>query len=160
MPAVAGWRKVVLTCGDELMSYPTALIECMSEAGGRRARGELTAVLAALDAHLQRDWSEAAAEELHAELTALEQAQRRIRATQARVLAAARRSGAAREMGFVNDRQMLTGGLGLAPGDARGRLDDSGIADTPRMDATAQGKLSAGQLKIINTALAALPDNY
>lgn len=160
IPAIAKGRKTVVNSADAMLSYPTALIECMSETGGRGARSELTAVLAALDAHLQQDWSAASAEDLHAELTALEQAQRRIRATQARVLAAARRSGAAREMGFVNDRQMLTGGLGLAPGDARGRLDDSGIADTPRMDATAEGKLSAGQLRIINAALAALPDDY
>lgn len=128
--------------------------------GGRRAGGELIAVLAALDAHLQRDWSGAGAEELQGELAALEQAQRRIRATQARVLAEACKAGAARELGFINERQMLTGGLGLAPGDARTRLDDSGIADTARMEATARGELSAGQLKIINTALAALPDDY
>ena len=152
---------MALNCAEGGVSDLNALIEHMSETGGgRKAGGEVTAVVAALDAHLQRDWSVASSEELHAEVVALEQAQRRIRAAQARVLAAARRSGAAREMGFVNDRQMLTGGLGLAPGDARARLDDSGIADSARMDATAQGKLSAGQLRIINTALAALPDDY
>ncbi|MCT2146866.1 HNH endonuclease, partial [Dietzia cinnamea] len=74
------------------------------------------AVLSALDAHLGRDWSQVGAAELHAELVALEQAQRRLRATQARVMAEARRAGAARQMGFINERQMLTGGLGLAPG--------------------------------------------
>lgn len=132
----------------------------MSEMGWQKASGEMTVVVAALDAHLQVDWSAVSSEELHAELAALEQAQRRIRATQARVLAAARKSGAAREMGFINERQMLTSGFGLAPGDARARLDDSGIADTARMEATARGRLSAGQLKIINTALAALPDDY
>lgn len=143
------------------MSYPHAYIELMNEtAGGRQAGGELTAVLAALDEHLERDWSEACAQELHAELVALEQAQRRIRATQARVLAQARRSSTGRQMGFINERQMLTAGLGLAPGDARSRLNDSGIADTARMGATARGELSAGQLKIVNDALAALPDDY
>ena len=128
----------------------------MREAASR----ELAAVLSALDAHLERDWSDAVAAELHAELVALEQVQRRIRATQARVMAAARTSGTAREMGFVNERQMLTGGLGLAPGEARGRLDDSAIAGTARMRATAAGALSAGHLTIINAALAALPDDY
>ncbi|UVE96514.1 HNH endonuclease signature motif containing protein [Dietzia sp. B32] len=113
---------------------------------GATASSELTAVLSALDAHLLNDWTEASAAELHAELVALEQAQRRIRT--------------ARQMGFINERQMLTGGLGLAPGDARGRLDDSAIADTARMRATAEGTLSAGHLKVINTALAALPDDY
>lgn len=124
------------------------------------ASTELTAVLSALESHLRNDWAEAPAADLHAELAALEQAQRRIRATQARVLAAARTSGTARQMGFINERQMLTGGLGLAPGDARGRLDDSTIADTARMRATAEGSLSAGHLKIINATLAALPDDY
>ena len=124
------------------------------------ASRELTAALSALDAHLERDWAEVSPAELHAELVALEQAQRRIRASQARVLATARTSGTARQMGFVNERQMLTGGLGLAPGEARGRLDDSAIADSARMRATAEGTLSAGHLKIINTALAALPDDY
>ncbi|WP_235026847.1 DUF222 domain-containing protein [Dietzia lutea] len=122
------------------------------------AGGEMAAVLSALDAHLRRDWSEAPAAELHAELVALEQAQRRLRATQARVMAAARTSGTARQMGYINERQMLTGGLGLAPGEARGRLEDSAIADTARMAATAAGKISAGHLKIITATLAALPD--
>ncbi|KAA0918860.1 HNH endonuclease signature motif containing protein [Dietzia sp. ANT_WB102] len=124
------------------------------------ASSEATTVLSALDAHLQQDWTRASAAELHAELVALEQAQRRIRATQARVIAAARTTSTARQMGFVNERQMLTGGLGLAPGDARGRLDDSAIADTARMRATAEGTLSAGHLRVINVALAALPDDY
>lgn len=127
-------------------------------AGGAKAGGELTAVLDALDHHLQREWANVSAEQLHAELVALEQAQRRIRASQARVLVAVRASGTARQMGFINDRQMLTGGLGLAPADARGRLEDSGIAETARMRATARGDLSAGQLKVINAALASLPD--
>ncbi|WP_033444159.1 HNH endonuclease signature motif containing protein [Dietzia alimentaria] len=133
----------------------------MSDTGsGTTASGELTTVLSALDVHLQHEWEEASAAELHAELVALEQAQRRIRATQARVVAAARTAGTARQMGFINDRQMLTGGLGLSPSDARGRLDDSSIADTARMRATAAGTLSAGHLRIISTALAALPDDY
>ncbi|MVZ90037.1 DUF222 domain-containing protein [Microbacter sp. ANSKLAB05] len=133
----------------------------MSDTGMRAtASRELTAALSALDAHLERDWAEVSPAELHAELVALEQAQRRIRASQARVLATARTSGTARQMGFVNERQMLTGGLGLAPGEARGRLDDSAIADSARMRATAEGTLSAGHLKIINAALAALPDDY
>ncbi|MCT1640741.1 HNH endonuclease signature motif containing protein [Dietzia cinnamea] len=131
----------------------------MSGAGSAStASGELAAVLSALDAHLGRDWSEAGAAQVHAELVALEQAQRRLRATQARVMAEARRTGAARQMGYINERQMLTGGLGLAPGEARGRLEDSSIADTARMAATAAGRISAGHLKIINTTLAALPD--
>ncbi|OAH63886.1 hypothetical protein AYJ66_10355 [Dietzia cinnamea] len=103
------------------MSYPDDLIEHMSDTGTRAAgnasaaaSGEMAAVLSALDAHLGRDWSEASAAELHAELVALEQAQRRLRATQARVMAAARSSGTARQMGFVSERQMLTGGLGRA----------------------------------------------
>ncbi|MBB1022759.1 HNH endonuclease, partial [Dietzia sp. E1] len=63
----------------------------MSDTGTEAAAsGEMTAVLSALDAHLGRDWSQAGAAELHAELVALEQAQRRLRATQARVMAAAR----------------------------------------------------------------------
>ncbi|TCW23646.1 HNH endonuclease signature motif containing protein [Dietzia cinnamea] len=122
------------------------------------AGGEMAAVLSALDAHLARDWSQVPASELHAEIVALEQAQRRLRATQARVMAEARRAGAARQMGYINERQMLTGGLGLAPGEARGRLEDSTIANTARMAATAAGTISAGHLKIINTTLAALPD--
>ncbi|MCT2107610.1 HNH endonuclease, partial [Dietzia cinnamea] len=119
---------------------------------------ELTSVLRALDAHLARDWSAVPAAELHAEVVALEQAHRRLRATQARVLAAARASGTARQVGYINERQMLTGGLGLAPGEARGRLEDSSIADTARMHASAAGTISAGHLKIINATLAALPD--
>ena len=131
----------------------------MSDTGTKAtASGEMAAVLSALDAHLGRDWSQVGAAELHAELVALEQAQRRLRATQARVMAEARRAGAARQMGFINERQMLTGGLGLAPGEARGRLEDSSIADTARMAATAAGTISAGHLKIINATLAALPD--
>ena len=85
-------------------------------ASASTAGGEMVAVLSALDAHLQRDWTQAPAAELHAELVALEQAQRRVRATQARVMAAARTAGTARQMGYINERQMLTGGLGLAPG--------------------------------------------
>lgn len=131
----------------------------MSENGnGDSVGGELRAILAALDLHLQRDWTDTSSTQLHAELVALEQAQRRIRATQARVMAAARESGTARQMGFVNDRQMLTGGLGLAPGEARGRLDDAGIADSARMRASGAGTVSAGQLRIIGKALAALSD--
>ena len=142
------------------MSYPDDLIESMNEKHeSRRGVPELACVLDALDEHLRRDWDEATPEQLHAELVALEQAQRRIRATQARVLAAARESGTGREMGFVNDRQMLTGGLGLSPADARGRMDDSGIAETPRMRASAEGRLSSGHLRIIGAALAALPDD-
>ena len=118
---------------------------------------ELTSVLRALDAHLARDWSAVPAAELHAEVVALEQAHRRLRATQARVLAAARASGTARQVGYINERQMLTGGLGLAPGEARGRLEDSSIADTARMHASAAGTISAGHLKIINATLAAPP---
>lgn len=63
----------------------------MSENGnGDSVGGELRAILAALDLHLQRDWTHTSSTQLHAELVALEQAQRRIRATQARVMAAAR----------------------------------------------------------------------
>ena len=127
--------------------------------GGEAVGGQLTVVLAALDTHLGRDWTGATPAQLHAELQALEQAQRRIRATQARVLAAARDSGTGREMGFVNDRQMLTGGLGLSPAEARGRLDDAGIADTARMRATGQGKVSSGHLRVIGQALRALSDD-
>ncbi|MBB1057341.1 DUF222 domain-containing protein, partial [Dietzia sp. B19] len=131
----------------------------MSDNGnGDSVGGELRAILAALDLHLQRDWTDTSSTQLHAELVALEQAQRRIRATQARVMAAARESGTARQMGFVNDRQMLTGGLGLAPGEARGRLDDAGIADSARMRASGAGTVSAGQLRIIGKALSALSD--
>ncbi|MFN3602113.1 MAG: DUF222 domain-containing protein [Dietzia sp.] len=131
----------------------------MSENGSRAAAGdELTVVVSALDQHLQRDWAGTSPAQLHAELVALEQAQRRIRATQARVMAAARESGTAREMGFVNDRQMLTGGLSLAPGEARGRLDDAGIADSARMRASGTGSVSAGQLRVIGKALDALSD--
>ncbi|MFL0577896.1 DUF222 domain-containing protein [Dietzia sp. 179-F 9C3 NHS] len=131
----------------------------MSETRGSVACGaELTSILGALEDHLRRDWEEASAAQLHAELTALEQVQRRIRATQARVLAAAREAGTGREMGFVSDRQMLTGGLGLSPGEARQRLDDAAISDTPRMRASAEGKVSAGHLRIIGAALDALPD--
>ena len=132
----------------------------MSETGSAAAAAgeELSAVLAALDRHLQRDWTDASPGQVHAELVALEQAQRRIRATQARVMAAARQTGTARQMGFVNERQMLTGGMGLAPGDARGRLEDAGIADSARMRASGKGTISAGHLRIISTALAALPD--
>ncbi|AWH96447.1 HNH endonuclease signature motif containing protein [Dietzia psychralcaliphila] len=131
----------------------------MSENGnGVAAGGEMAAILAALDQHLQRDWRDTSPAQLHSELVALEQAQRRIRATQARVMAAARESGTAREMGFINDRQMLTGGLGLAPGEARGRLDDAGIADSARMRASGTGRVSAGQLRVIGKALDALSD--
>lgn len=141
------------------MSYPDALIEHMSDTGAvAEATSELAAVVSALDSHLRTDWSETPAAALHAELIAIEQAQRRLRATQARVMAAARGAGTARQMGFVNERQMLAGGLGLAPGKARGRLDDSAIADSARMRATAEGRLSAG-LRIINMALAALCDD-
>lgn len=121
--------------------------------------GELESILVALEQHLRRDWDEASPAELHAELVALEQAQRRIRATQARVMAAARESSTGREMGFINDRQMLTGGLGLAPAEARGRLDDAGIADSARMRASGQGKVSAGHLRVIGKALDALDDD-
>ncbi|MFN3339846.1 MAG: DUF222 domain-containing protein [Dietzia sp.] len=131
----------------------------MSENVRRAAAGdELSAVVAALDQHLQRDWADTSPAQLHAELVALEQAQRRIRATQARVMAAARESGTAREMGFINDRQMLTGGLGLAPGEARGRLDDAGIAESARMRASGTGRVSAGQLRVIGKALDALSE--
>lgn len=126
--------------------------------GGAAGGGELTAVLGALDEHLRRDWAGASPAQLHAELVALEQAQRRIRATQARVMAAAKASGTAREMGFVNDRQMLTGGMGLAPGEARGRLDEAGIADSARMRASGKGRISAGHLRVIGKALDALSD--
>lgn len=147
------------------MSYPDDLIERMSETGGVGAGGaatgseELSSILVALERHLRRDWAESSPAELHAELVALEQAQRRIRATQARVMAAARASGTGREMGFINDRQMLTGGLGLSPGEARGRLDDAGIADTARMRASGEGKVSAGHLRIIGKALEELDDD-
>lgn len=141
------------------MSYPGDLIEHMSETGSAPTAGsELTSILVALEQHLQRDWAESSPAQLHAELVALEQAQRRIRATQARVMAEARRIGTAREMGFINDRQMFTGGMGLSPGEARGRLDDAGIADSARMRASAEGKVSAGHLRIIGTALDSLPD--
>ncbi len=120
---------------------------------------ELTSVLAALEQHLRRDWADAPPEQLHAELVALEQAQRRIRATQARVMDAARAQNTGREMGFVNERQMLTSGLGLSPSEARSRLDDAGIADTARMRASGEGKVSAGHLRVIATALNALSDN-
>lgn len=142
------------------MSYPCATIEHMNE-NHRSGRGsaELTSILDALDRHLRRDWDSASPAQLHAELVALEQAQRRIRATQARVLAAAREASTGREMGFVNDRQMLTGGLGISPGEARSRLDDSGIAESARMRASGAGRVSAGHLRIIGKALAALPDD-
>ncbi|WP_194861795.1 HNH endonuclease signature motif containing protein [Dietzia sp. SYD-A1] len=131
----------------------------MSETvSGGTAGTELAVVLASLDQHLQRDWTDTPPPQLHAELVALEQIQRRIRATQARVMAAARATSTAREMGFINDRQMLTGGLRLAPGDARGRLDDAGIAESARMRASASGAVSAGQLRVIGKALDALSD--
>lgn len=121
--------------------------------------GELACVIAALDQHLMRAWEDASAEEMHAEMVALEQAQRRIRATRARVLAAARESSTGRQMGYINDRQMLTGGLGLSPADARGRLADSGIADSARMRACGEGKVSAGHLRVIDKALNELDDD-
>jgi hypothetical protein len=127
--------------------------------GSQRCGAELATVLDALDQHLRREWEEVSPEQLHAELVALEQAQRRIRATQARVLAAARDAGTGREMGFINDRQMLTGGLGLSPAEARSRLDDSGIAESARMRASGEGRISAGHLRIIGKALSALPDD-
>lgn len=133
----------------------------MSETeSGPTAGNELTSILVALEEHLRRDWTESTPAELHAELTALEQAHRRIRATQARVMAAARQAGTAREMGFINDRQMFTGGMGVSPGEARSRLEDAGIADTARMRASAEGKVSAGHLRIIGNALDSLPDEY
>lgn len=120
---------------------------------------ELVRVITALEQHLLREWDDASPAELHAELVALEQTQRRIRATQARVLAAARESSTGREMGFINDRQMLTGGLGLSPADARGRLSDAGIADTARMRACGEGRVSAGHLRVIDKALNELGDD-
>lgn len=142
------------------MSYPDDLIEHVIETGESTANSrELTSALVALEEHLRRDWADASPAELHAELVALEQAQRRIRATQARVMAAVRATGTGREMGFINDRQMLTSGLGLAPAEARGRLSDAGIADTARMRASGEGKVSAGHLRVIGKALEELDDD-
>lgn len=156
--------KPIPNSAEPSLSYPDDLIEHMSETGvgvGNAATGseELDSILVALEHHLRRDRTESSSAQLHAELVAIEQAQRRIRATQARVMAAARASSTGREMGFINDRQMLTGGLGLSPGEARGRLDDAGIADTARMRASGEGKISAGHLRIIGKAMDELDDD-
>ena len=142
------------------MSYPDDLIEHMNDTEAWETPSEeLTAVLVALDTHLQRDWVDALPAQLHAELHALEQAHRRLRATQARVMAAARESSTGREAGFVNERQMLTGGLGLSPGEARSRLEDAGIAESARMRAAGRGEVSSGHLRVIGAALGALSDD-
>ena len=139
------------------MSYPSAILEHMND---NTVSLQVKGLLDTLDSHLEQDWTHLAAAALHAEVVALEKAARKLRAARARVLTELSEAGRSRELGFVNTRQLLTCGLGLSPGEARGHLQDAAASDSPRMAASAAGALSSGHLRIITETLARLPEEF
>lgn len=133
---------------------PMCIIEHMSDS---TTVPHAAAVVEALEQHLRLDLDGAAAADLRAELHALEIASRKLRAAQARVLAACRERQTARELGYINERQLLTGELGISAAQARCQLDDATKTQTARMQAVAAGNLSTGKERVIDCALRQLP---
>lgn len=118
-----------------------------------------SAARGALCALAEADLSGLPAEQLAVLLSELEHASRHLRAAQAHAVASLRAQQGARELGYVNERHLLTGHLALSPGHTRALLDDASRAGTPRMRALAGARLSSGQLGVVERALAHLPDD-